>query len=137
MKHVEYLKIEKATDIPVIHCVIKDDNDQVINEGWLAPFRAYCFQVSGTPTGQGDKGSSFVIGLKHCIDINTDNRPGYQSNCGLEGISKELLLGQALIAITKWAGKGVDLGQWDAKRFPEPNQMAKFIDASYEWLKGL
>ena len=44
-------------------------NDKVV--GYLSPFRGSRFQVSGTFDGQGDYGSSEVVGLKNAILKNT------------------------------------------------------------------
>jgi hypothetical protein len=40
-----------------------ETNDPKIGTGYLHPFRAYSFQVSGTPDGQGDLGSTSVMDL--------------------------------------------------------------------------
>ena len=39
--------------------------------GYLAPFRHYCFQCSGTIDGAGDLGSSPIIQLEDVIDANS------------------------------------------------------------------
>lgn len=137
MNKVEYLEIHECEDvhIPVLHVVIKDDNNEIVKEGWLSPFRAYRFQVSGTIEGFGDYGSSEVIGLKHCIDLSYGDGIGYQSNHDAKGIGKQLLLGQALIAMTKWTGSKADLGDWETCILGESNQMTKFIAKCYDWLR--
>lgn len=140
MNKVEYLEIENIgkTRIPVLYVVIKDcDTKEIVKKGWLSPFRAYSFQVSGSPDGVGDCGASKVIGLKHCIYFSSnDSGIGFQSNYDAKGIGKQLLLGQALIALLKWADHS-DMGEWDHRWYNEENQLSKFIDECYDWLRSI
>lgn len=83
--------------MPVIKIETEDGDDF-----YLSPFRAYKFQVSGTFEGGGDYGSSMVVGLSNCIVdyfAICNGEIGRQSNCSEQRISKEILRGQAALAI--------------------------------------
>lgn len=47
--------------MPILELVIKDENGNIIKNGYLTPFRKYCFQVSGNKKGEGDYGSTACI----------------------------------------------------------------------------
>jgi hypothetical protein len=47
--------------MPILELVIKDENGDTIKNGYLTPFRKYCFQVSGNKKGDGDYGSTACI----------------------------------------------------------------------------
>ena len=69
--------------------------------GFLSPFRNYKFQVSATFEGSRDLGSSKVIGLGNVWHANKSRGDGicYQSNLTWFDTKKELLKGQAALAI--------------------------------------
>lgn len=69
--------------------------------GYLSPFRKYCFQVSKTFSGNMDMGASCVIGLRKIAEFTSDIRES--SNEDQHGIRRELMMGQAMIALTKFA----------------------------------
>ena len=106
---IEELKTVRATFgelkmyenfMPVLEIKV---NDKVV--GYLSPFRGYRFQVSGTFDGEGDYGSSEVVGLKNAILKNTgtsDDSLYYRSNCKAHDTSIEMLLGLATIAVAKF-----------------------------------
>jgi hypothetical protein len=75
--------------MPIAPVYVVDENGAVQcggeEVGWLAPFRGYKFQVSGSKEGSGDMGSSQVVGLKNLDALDTrmaapNNRSIYSSN---------------------------------------------------------
>ena len=93
---------EGYSRIPVVALV----NGEGREVGYLSPFRGYSFQVSGDRDGQGDLGSSQVIGLNNIMDarLGTSRNLGYQSNLTQISTKAELLKGQAMLAINKFCG---------------------------------
>lgn len=78
--------------------ILTDENGEEV--GYLSPFRNYCFQVSGTFDGQMDLGSSKVIGLGNVWNAKKSRSEiGYQTNLNWYDTKKELLKGQAALAI--------------------------------------
>ena len=109
MKILKYVGITHSSEskIPVLEInLVEKDKDEVLETVYLCPFRAYSFQVCGTASGDWDFGSSVVIGLANCIVTpNQHCGVGYQSNVDFNGQSKELLSGQASIALINYAHK--------------------------------
>ena len=107
MKILKYVGITHSTEskIPVLEInLVEKGHDEVLDTVYLCPFRAYSFQVCGTPSGEWDFGASTVIGLANCIITpNHHSGVGYQSNVDFDGQSKELLSGQAAIALISYA----------------------------------
>lgn len=58
---IERLSSDKAWGIPTLK--ITGDRNGTIFTGYLSLFRCYCFQVSGSPEGDGDFGASDVSHL--------------------------------------------------------------------------
>ena len=85
-----------TSKMPIIELCIDDKT-----VGYLSPFRGYKFQVSGTLEGQRDIGSSQVIGLGNVWNSRRDetNNKLVSSNLSWEETRKELLKGQAMIAL--------------------------------------
>ena len=144
MKYVDYASVTKDNNgIPVLHCllkdnkIIKDGKHVVLREGWLAPFRGYRFQVSGSIDGKGDYGSSPVIGLKNCICESISDVIGYQSNYDNVGVSKAIILGQIMIALLEWTKSDADLGHFNVTSLNAFDNMAEFVDDCYNWIVGL
>ena len=80
--------------------VLKDEQGEAV--GYLTPFRGYSFQVSGSLEGAGDLGSSQVIGLGNILHAKRDKEGSdllKRSNLGWNSTIKELLKGQAALAI--------------------------------------
>lgn len=132
--------------IPVIEIHIKETGQSV---GWLAPFRAYSFQVSGSPTGNIDLGSTHVIGLCNCIIDNIDRYGyGYQTNATADETSKELIAAMASLAVNQFASNNkfiVPTCQWmnwdyvkdnTEYSFTNPN-FSEFVEKTFQFLKTL
>lgn len=99
MKKVTMNEIQFTNSkMPIGILVDKESGDEI---GFLSPFRSYKFQVSGTFDGQWDLGSSKVIGLGNVWHANKSRGDGigYQSNLTWFETKKELLKGQAALAI--------------------------------------
>lgn len=79
--------------------VLADDEGNEV--AFLSPFRNYKFQVSATFEGDRDIGSSKVIGLGNVWSANKSRGEGigYQSNLTWFDTKKELLKGQAALAL--------------------------------------
>lgn len=94
--------VTKDGEFPIVKVEILDNKDTVIDTGYLSPFRGYCFQVSETKEGENDMGASSVIGLGHVLDVHyvRSSKSIYSSNKSIDGVIEELLLGQAIIALT-------------------------------------
>ena len=89
--------------IPIAVIVDAETQEEV---GYLSPFRGYRFQVSQTFDGCGDLGSSDVVGLNkilHCNAPKDLGEFGYNSNLGWEDTCIEFLMGQALVALSKFS----------------------------------
>ena len=138
MNRIKFGEMELVNGIPVMEVFIKSsDDDKILTKGYLAPFRQYCFQVSGTKDGSGDHGSSDVIGLKHCMIPTLGEGIGFQSNNSPEGVTKELLLGQAAIAVVQYAAYNINFEPVVGNitgRLHEGKQMRDFIDEVYNYL---
>ena len=97
--------------MPVIEIIIPRGGDNTPDDdrvGYLAPFRGYKFQVSATPDGQGDCGSTTVIGLGHlrgvmsARDENDHTHWAFRSNRKPKGILEEVVAAYAVVAIEKF-----------------------------------
>ena len=75
---------------PVLRLTITDEDNFIFGEGFLTPFRRYCFQVSSNPTIGDDMGASPIIEYRKILN-----------NLPREEV-KDLLRGQAVLAIETW-----------------------------------
>lgn len=81
----------------------------VIRHVWLTPFRGYAFQVSGTINGEGDLGSTPVVGLGNIINAfaTYTGNPGsrssiYASNFKLSDLPRPIFAAMAKAAIMEF-----------------------------------
>lgn len=140
----------KIPMLPVNVFSIGEDGTKTLNRtNYLCPFRGYCFQVCGTKDGDGDCGSSGVIGLGHILTISRRDGAVFRSNYDLDGIEKELIRGQISLAMNQYYGvitrhlfrKEEDL-EVVISSIPKmrgtlgDGEIDKFIDASIEWIKS-
>lgn len=116
--------------------------------GYLTPFRAYCFQVSGTKGGQGAYGSSQVIGLRKVANMTSDiSEP---SNLNMKHTCEELLRGQAMIALYNHARMkeaaldletraedDATLSNGEISDFLMPTRFDMFVEECLIWLRSL
>lgn len=94
-----------GTTMPIVEVICDGGRYE---KGYLTPFRGYRFQVSGTKDGQGDCGSSQVVGLgnivrtlEKCEPIGKEATSIYASNTYvLNGVLEDL----ALLALAKFDG---------------------------------
>lgn len=139
---IEELKAPRATFgelriyenfMPVLEIKV---NDKVV--GYLAPFRGYRFQVSGTFDGEGDYGSSEVVGLKNAILKNTgtsDDSWYYRSNCNTHDTSIEMLLGLATIALAKFCrNRNYIIPDINLYCWKDDHVLNDFLEACYNML---
>lgn len=78
------------------------------DKGYLSPFRKYCFQVSSDVEGNGDMGSSKVIGLNNVLNLKVENHEVVRPD--QFEMNFNLLKGQALVAIMDFVrNEGVDI----------------------------
>lgn len=136
----------ECENIPVIEIHIKETGQSV---GWLAPFRAYSFQVSGSPTGQIDLGSTHVVGLCNCIiDDNDRYGYGYNSNLNAAETSKEFIAAMAALAVNQFASNHkfiVPSCKWMNWDFVKDNleydftnpKFSEFVEKTYQFLLKL
>ena len=67
-------KHEPGCTIPILVLeAVNEVDNHVVKRGYLTPFRACKFQVSGSITGGGDHGSSPVINLPKIARMNRDD----------------------------------------------------------------
>ena len=111
-------------------------NDKVV--GYLSPVRGYRFQVSGTFDGEGDYGSSEVVGLKNAILKSTgtsDNSLYYRSNCNAHDTSIEMLLGLATIALAKFCrNRNYIIPDINLYCWKDDHVLNDFLEACYDML---
>jgi hypothetical protein len=87
---------------------------------YLSPFRAYGFQVSGGPNGEGSYGVSQFVGLKNLVT-------------GLEKAVAEAVFYEMALSALHDHSRGTG---WYPS-FEEKQKIDKFTTASYEWVKSL
>ena len=131
MKYVTFEIVKGTiTDIntmPHMKITVNDDISGRTRIGFLAPFRGYRFQVSGNITGDGDYGSSEVVGLARILlaDYNMPEDKagtwGYQSNIRTENIGIYILETLAEIAIGKFTNGG-------ERGIKERDTLTKFVE---------
>ena len=120
--------------LPLLAVTVTTEEGEKIRRGFLSPFRKYCFQVSGTVNGSGDFGASEVIGLKNIKIEELGCGFGHESNHNPEGVTKELLRGQAVIALAQFAAiNEASLGDI-ANHTGEGKKMLTYIDEVYDFL---
>lgn len=110
---------KKDHDLPTIVIEAVDADGNIVRNGYLTPFRAYRFQVSGTVDGRWDHGSSPVCDLSELARMSD----GYG-----------VLLPHAFIAIARWA-RAYKLGLDPYAIFGYGNVAEKWLEATVEWLK--
>ena len=66
-KQLEILTSEDGFPQLKIPCLDSYQDEEVEHDYYLAPFRGYCFQISGNAEGVGDYASTPVIGLGNVI----------------------------------------------------------------------
>jgi hypothetical protein len=119
--------------------VIVNEDGFIFGEGFLTPFRRYCFQVSTNLAIGDDAGSSPIIEYRKILD-----------NLPREEV-KSLLHGQAVLAIEKWLmreknrifirfGSEEEIDRTTAIYLygqtitGEKSVMDEFIDDCYNWI---
>lgn len=112
-------KNEPGCTIPVLVLEAVADDGTVVKRGYLTPFRAYRFQVSGTITGSGDFGSSPVINLLEIARMHG---------------SANILLPHAQYAVQRWFREYGYVNT--ARMFSFGSDAEKWFDASIDWLKS-
>lgn len=109
MNIIKFGKIESKISgdivIPVIEILTRSvDTNENLGRAYLQPFHQYCFQVTGNKEDSAYSiGSSCEIGLKHCYITSIGEGPGYETKESAGNITRELLLGQAIIAVLNYA----------------------------------
>lgn len=138
MIKVSYGEVLEHEGIPVLEIKMDIDNDghQENRTFYLAPFRCYKFQVSGTIEGQMDYGSGQVIGLKNITSSEMDGSGrGFESNATPRGIQFEILQGLANNAIMNFLHYPHFRGTMPAYTIDFDRAiMARFINESYSWI---
>lgn len=110
---------EPGCTIPVLVLEAVADDGTVVKRGYLTPFRAYRFQVSGTITGSGDFGSSPVINLPEIARMQG---------------GANILLPHAQYAVQRWFREYGYVNT--AHMFSFGSEAEKWFDASIDWLKS-
>jgi hypothetical protein len=115
---------------------------------YLAPFRGYKFQVSGTLDGGGDYGSTEVVGLLNIynalIDVGGCNAPCRQSNVSGKHMVAEIYYCMAMTAILLHSQHGLvaerneDNGLTNEIKigYEDRRRLYKFIEECVEWVAG-
>lgn len=115
----EYELAKKDHDLPTIVIEALDSKGNVVRNGYLTPFRAYRFQVSGTVNGEGDYGSTPVCNLPELARM-------------VNGYS--VIMPHAFTAIARWA-RGYRFGLDPYKIFGYDSVAEKWLKATVEWLR--
>ncbi len=124
--------------IPCVRLVITNEDNFILDEGFLIPFRKYCFQVSTNLAIGDDARSSPVIEYQKILN-----------NVPREEV-RHLLHGQMVVAIERWLLRERSLIKIRLGIEEEVNRTAiiytpgymvserstidKFIDDCYEWI---
>lgn len=98
-------EVKNFDGIPVLELHVEDcDRKVVVNTVYLSPFRGYCFQVSATLKGEGDCGSTNVVGLGNIIHAKFDRVDGFsgRSNVPMNEMGREMLLWGMSRAVLKF-----------------------------------
>ena len=97
--------------------------------GYLAPFRGYCFQVSGSLEGVGDLGASTVVGLGNFLKSDLVRQPYPRSlyACNARTPVWGAFRDMADLAIWRWAKR-------EMSYYYFPQEMEDFIQATIAWL---
>ena len=151
------MTIDEESKIPIlpvnVFCIGEDGTKTLMRTNYLCPFRAYSFQVCGNLNGEGDNGSSSVIGLGNCLTSKSYDGLAFRSNYNSDGIAKELLRGQISLAMNQFYGKSIsdarymfkncnDVDDITISNFPKMRgplgggEIDHFIDACVEWIKS-
>jgi len=86
---------EEAAKIPTLVVEAyekKKDSYILVSKGYLQPFRGYRFQISGSTSGQGDYGSSPVLGLANFLSLDADIN-ATDSNSSIYASNSNVLIG--------------------------------------------
>lgn len=96
--------------------------------GFLAPFRGYCFQVSGSIDGIRDLGASTVVGLGNLLKTPVLRQPYQRSPyaCNARTPVFGAFRDMADLALWRWARRELS--------YHFQQQMEDFIEATIEWL---
>jgi len=97
--------------------------------GYLAPFRGYCFQVSGSLEGVRDLGASTVVGLGNFLKSDLVRQPYPMSPyaCNARTPIHGAFRDMADLALWRWAGR-------ELSYYYFPQQMEDFLEATIAWL---
>lgn len=130
--HYEWGYGDNKHHMPILTLVCVDKAGNEVITGFLSPFRGYSFQVSASFEGQVDLGASQVVGLANIKvndwgDANKTKTAATSSNCSLDGITKELMKGLMLDAITDFTEYPHDVNRWAVRHGYELNETT--IDA--------
>lgn len=131
----DFKRGEKEYHMPILKvaCVTEDEREAEIITGYLSPFRGYRFQVSATHDGQVDLGACDVVGLAN-LKINSwgqkTDTADTSSNCTLVGITKNVLLGLMVDALTDFLGYPHHANRWAVKEGLISEDETLVIDAS-------
>ena len=113
--------------------VLIDENGNEV--GYLSPFRNYKFQVSGTFEGDRDIGSSKVVGLGNIWNANKSRGDGigYQSNLTWFDTKKELLKGQAALALLDFERHDYKVSLGSFREIKLSNDETVWVDNDLDW----
>ena len=131
----DFKRGETQYHMPILKvaCVTNDEKEEEVITGYLSPFRGYRFQVSATHDGITDLGASDVVGLANLkitsLGVETPTA-STSSNCGLVGITKNILSGLMLDALTDFLGYPHHANRWAVKEGIVSEDESLVIDAS-------
>ena len=87
--------VKNFEGVPVLELHVEDYERKVKrNTIYLSPFRGYRFQVSGSLDGNGDYGSTEVVGLGNVLNAKFSKVDGFsgKSNLPMNEMGREMLL---------------------------------------------
>ena len=112
--------------------------DAVGTAVYLAPFRGYSFQVSGNMDGDGDYGSTPVVGLNNILDARygTCKKVGYQSNSSMKNMGRNVLFMMAEYTLRQFEHQGCcGTTVIPTREIFGKGMLNTFIDLCIEWLQ--
>lgn len=142
------ITFEGRTGIPTMEILVKEkDTDRIVDTKYLAPFRGYAFQVSGTRNGEWDCGSSSPMAYNdgnkiHGYGTILKDLTQYNNYAVLNPILK----GQAMIALVEFASREFIIRDKNSEdglteihpalgfRAGNNAQLDRFIGESIKWI---
>ena len=142
MSRLYYGKLTQTeSGMPALEII--DEGGERKNPLYILPFRCYRFQVT-TLNGEGDYGSSTIVGLGNLINIkpnqpeDTKGFSTFSSNISAESFGKEFMYGLALEAIIDYAKRYINIEYVvDLFGYKGKSVLREFIELCYTYVESM